>query len=208
MERMETSDAAAVARVLAGDRDAFRELVDRHSRSIFRLGFRMTGNEHDAEEVVQETFLRAYRRLKGFESRANFGTWLYRIGVSCSLDLMRSRQRRDAAGQASRPVPPLTDDSPDPIAMIPSEAPGPDRLLLSTEVGARVEQALAQLSPNERAAFVMRHYEGRPVEEIGRALGLRANATKNTVFRAVQKLRRALEPVAGPRIARRMETAG
>ena len=93
MTRMESGDAATVAQALAGDRDAFRQLVERHSHAIFRLAFRMTGNEADAEEVVQDTFLRAYRSLEQFESRANFGTWLYRIGVNCSLDFVRSRKR-------------------------------------------------------------------------------------------------------------------
>src|SRR3970282_557963 len=93
MNRMEGSDGAAVQQALAGDGDAFRVLVDRHSRSLVRLAYRMTGNEHDAEEVVQETLLRAYRRLSKFEARSNFGTWLYRIGINCSLDFRRSRQR-------------------------------------------------------------------------------------------------------------------
>src|SRR6266851_2980676 len=100
MNRMEGMDAATVARARAGDGDAFRALVERHSRSIFRLAYRMTGNEHDAEDVVQETFLRAYRRLNRFESRSDFGTWLYRIGVNCALDLMRKR-RSDAVRRDS-----------------------------------------------------------------------------------------------------------
>src|SRR2546428_2315880 len=93
MNRMEGMDAATVARARAGDGDAFRALVERHSRSIFRLAYRMTGNEHDAEDVVQETFLRAYRRLNRFQSRSDFGTWLYRIAVNCALDLMRGRRK-------------------------------------------------------------------------------------------------------------------
>src|SRR5512142_2859841 len=92
---MDGSDAAVVARVRAGDSDAFRVLVDRHARTIFRLACRMVGNEHDADDVVQETFLRAYRRINRFESRANFGTWLYRIAVNCSVDLLRQRPRRE-----------------------------------------------------------------------------------------------------------------
>src|SRR5919201_6219586 len=92
---MDASDAAAVlARARQGDGEAFRALVERHSRSVFRLAFRMTGNEQDAEDVVQESFLRAYRQLSRFESRANFGTWLYRITANCAVDLMRSRQAR------------------------------------------------------------------------------------------------------------------
>src|SRR5216684_7140102 len=92
IESTQGSDAAAVERTLAGDPDAYRVLVERHSRSIFRVAYRMTGNEQDAEEVVQDAFLRAYRRLDRFESRANFGTWLYRIAVNCSLDLLRKRR--------------------------------------------------------------------------------------------------------------------
>jgi len=75
------SDAVAVERTLAGDRDAFRALVERHSHNVFRLAYRMTGNRQDAEEVVQEAFLRAYQKLGQFAARANFGTWVYRIAA-------------------------------------------------------------------------------------------------------------------------------
>src|SRR5215211_2669615 len=91
---MPHTDAAAVALAREGDSEAFRALVERHSRSVFRLAYRMTGNEQDAEDVVQEAFLRAYKQLGRFESRANFGTWLYRIVSNCSVDLMRSKQAR------------------------------------------------------------------------------------------------------------------
>src|SRR6516165_9731042 len=100
---MDATEAAAVlARARQGDSDAFRALVETHSRSVFRLAFRMTGNEQDAEDVVQESFLRAYRQLGRFESRANFGTWLYRIVSNCSVDLMRARQSRHDASRRER----------------------------------------------------------------------------------------------------------
>lgn len=196
MIRMDGSDATQVAQALGGDQDAFRVLADRHSRSLFRLAYRMTGNEQDAEEVVQETLLRAYRRLDRFESRANFGTWLYRIGVNCSLDLMRKRKPESTRRQHA------TEDeseSNDPLAVAVSAAPGPDRLMLSGEVREKVREAMAELSPVERTAFVMRHFEGNSIEEIGQTLGLGAGATKNSVFRAVQKLRRQLEPLVSQR---------
>jgi RNA polymerase sigma-70 factor (ECF subfamily) len=193
MERMDETDALAVQQAQAGDRDAFRALVERHSRSIFRLAYRMTGNEHDAEEVVQETFLRAYRRLDKFESRANFGTWLYRIGVNCALDLRRARlrheEKREPVAQAENA------EAADHIEQVVSDAPSPERLVFSSQVGARIRQALSTLSDTERAAFLMRHFEGLGIEEIGAVLGLGDSATKNSIFRAVQKLRRALEPV-------------
>src|ERR1700733_15175447 len=91
---MELTDQAFVTKARAGDADAYRVLVERHSRALFRLSFRMTGNEQDAEDVVQESFMRAYRQLGKFDERASFGTWMYRIAMNCSLDLVRSRKRR------------------------------------------------------------------------------------------------------------------
>lgn len=202
MERMESNDAAAVAHALAGDREAFRALVERHSHAIFRLAFRMTHNEQDAEEVVQDTFLRAYRNLQQFESRANFGTWLYRIGVNCSLDFVRSRKRHVEGREVA-----ATEDAADPLDAIPASNPGPDRLAMAGQLRGRVELELARLSETERTAFTLRHVEGRSIEEIGAILGLRTSATKNSIFRAVQKLRIALEPMVAPR-SRRAEASG
>jgi RNA polymerase sigma-70 factor, ECF subfamily len=189
---MQITDAAVVAQVLAGDRDAFRVLVDRHSRSIFRVAYRMTGDQQDAEEIVQETFLRAYRSLEKFELRANFGTWVYRIAVNRTLDFLNARKiQMKEAYQIS--------DSPDPEdnqVQVATPSPGPERLLLSTEMKTRVAQALTLLTPAERVAFTMRHMEGQSIEEISKVLNLKASAAKNTVFRAVQKLRQQLESFA------------
>jgi RNA polymerase sigma-70 factor (ECF subfamily) len=187
---MEANDGATVAQVLAGDRDSFRVLVERHSGAVFRLAFRMSGNEHDAEDIVQETFLRAYRALHQFESRANFGTWLHRVAVNCALDHLRRVKRREEEPQG---LP--QDEEGDPLRSVPSAGPTPERLLLSAEVRRKLEGAMGELSGQERAAFVMRHYEGCSIEEIGRALGVRGNTAKNAVFRAVHKLREALEPM-------------
>jgi RNA polymerase sigma-70 factor, ECF subfamily len=186
--RMDASEAATVlARARQGDSDAFRVLVERHSRNAFRLAHRLTGNEQDAEDVVQESFIRAYRQLGRFESRANFGTWLYRIVANCSVDLIRVRQSRRDQSRA---------ESLDAAADIASNAaPGPERLARSAEIERHVASALSQLSPLERAAFTLRHYEGRSIDEIGRMLGLGTSATKHSVFRAVRKLRAALEPL-------------
>ena len=190
---MADTDAAQVALVLGGDPDAFRVLVERHGRRLFRLAYRMTGNEHDAEEIVQDAFLRAYRRLDRFEARSNFGTWLYRICANCALDLMR-RQRAD---QTRREPAPRDDDpdASDPLEAAASADPGPERLVLSAELGAGVRAAMNSLSATERAAFLLRHVEGFSIEEIARSLGLNTGATKNSVFRAVQKLRRHLDPL-------------
>src|SRR4051812_19764398 len=92
--RMEWTDAAAVDEARKGNQHAFRVLVERYSGPLFRLTFRMTGNEQDAEDLVQETFLRAYKQISKFDGRASFGSWLYRIGTNCSLDLLNARKIR------------------------------------------------------------------------------------------------------------------
>jgi RNA polymerase sigma-70 factor (ECF subfamily) len=186
---MPHTDAAAVALARDGDSDAFRALVERHSRAVYRLAYRMTGSPHDAEDVVQETFLRAYRQLARFESRANFGTWVHRIAVNCSIDLIRARPHREAAHDAA-------DLEQFGAALESTDATGtsPERLMLGTEVQARIGDAMSGLSRMERAAFMLRHLEGRSIEEISQALGLKTNATKHSIFRAVRKMRAALEP--------------
>jgi RNA polymerase sigma-70 factor (ECF subfamily) len=187
---MPQTDATAVALARDGDSEAFRGLVDRHSRAVYRLAHRMTGNPQDAEDVVQETFLKAYRQLGRFESRANFSTWLHRIAVNCSIDLIRGRKNQEAGHDAS-----------DLEALDGAHGghdqrvdPSPERLMLSSEVQEKVSRAMEGLTAMERAAFVLRHFEGQSIDEISRALGLKANAAKHSIFRAVRKMRLALEP--------------
>jgi RNA polymerase sigma-70 factor (ECF subfamily) len=188
---MELTDAAAVSRARTGDTDAFRVLVERHSRSLFRLAFRMTGNQQDAEDVVQDSFMRAYKQLGKFDERASFGTWLYRIAANASLDLVRSRKRRQEH-MAPQDADTEFDDT---VTALPSSDPTPERMALSGEVRQRVEAAMQELSPTERTAFVLRHFEGMCIEDVSRVLECQPGAAKHSVFRAVQKLRRALEPV-------------
>jgi RNA polymerase sigma-70 factor (ECF subfamily) len=192
MERMGGIDAEVVARARAGDKDAFRVLVERHSRLVFGVAYRLTGNETDADDVVQETFLRAYRRLDQFEDRANFGSWLYRIAANCAYDLLRGRRRHEehlesAADEDGEAIP----------HTVPSNDPQPDRVVFGREVRHRVDAALQRMSVLERSAFVLRHFEGMSIEEIGRALSLDTSATKHSIFRAVKKVRRALLPLVG-----------
>ena len=184
---MQTTDAATVSRARAGDSDAFRLLVEQHSRPVFRVAYRITGNEHDADDVVQETFLRVYRQLDRFQERANFGTWLHRIAINCALDLLRSRGRIDRHYGGDP-------EEAEMMGAITSSDPQQDRLLLSAELRNQVAAAMEKLSGNERTAFVLRHFEGMPVEEIGKTLGIQVNAAKHTIFRAVRKLRESLEP--------------
>jgi RNA polymerase sigma-70 factor (ECF subfamily) len=190
MHQMPEPEAAAVARARGGDSEAFRLLVERHSRSVYKVAYRITGNPDDAEDVVQETFLKAFRQLDRFEERASFATWLHRIAWNCSVDLLRSRPKREQAEEAD-----TLEQLGSTHAMVSGTmTPSPERLMASVQVGDRVKDAMERLSPLERAAFVMRHYEGRSIDEISRALEIRENAAKHSIFRAVRKMRVALEP--------------
>ena len=190
MDRMEgtDADADAVARFRAGDESAFRALVERHSRGVFRVAFRMTGNEQDAEDVVQETFLKAYRNLARFEERARFASWLHRIAANCAYDVLRSRKR----GHESIDEPRTTEDDERSAVELRSDDPPPDRLLFSREVRRKVTVAMARMSAVEKSAFALRHFEGCSIEEIGAALDLDQSATKHSIFRAVRKVRDVL----------------
>jgi RNA polymerase sigma-70 factor (ECF subfamily) len=185
MKQMHSDDAQVVAKARGGDQDAFRVLVERHSRSIYRLAYRMTGRPEDAEDVVQETLVRAYRQLGRFEARSNFATWLYRIGFNCAIDYMRARPQRESAE---------TDEKLEQMAKS-SKGPTTDDLVYAGEIGERVQEALGALSPQERAAFLMRHYHGCSIEEICSTLDLKSNAAKHSIFRAVKKMRAALRPL-------------
>src|SRR5262245_4779020 len=188
---MEDADAVAIERAKAGDSDGFRTLVQRHSRSVFRLAYRMTENEFDAEDVVQETFLRAYKQLDNYESRSSFSTWVYRIASNYALDLIRSRKRHtDRRVQSAE-----TEDGSDILDHVKSSAPGQDRMYCSEQLRQQLDLALSQLSEQERTAFLLRHFEGKSIDEIGAVLSLGTSATKNSIFRAVRKVREALEPV-------------
>ncbi len=182
LKQMTLDDAAAVAEARGGNQEAFKVLVDRHSRSLYRLAYRMTGKAEDAEDVVQETFIRAFRQLSRFEARSNVSTWLYRIAFNCAVDFLRSRPRRETATEV------------DALERLAPAATGPtmDDLVYAGQIGERMQVALGGLSEKERAAFLMRHYHGCSIEEIGNTLGMKTNATKHSIFRAVKKMRVAM----------------
>ena len=188
-EQAPHDEAERLTRARKGDEEAFRELVERHSTEVFRLAWRLTGNRENAEDVVQETFLKAYRSLHRFDARSSFGTWLYRIASNCALDLLRRGERQERGREE-----PGDEDRGDPFEALQTVEPGPLRRTLSSEIERRVADGLGQLTPMERTAFVLRHFEEHSISEIGRALGTRTSATKQAVFRAVGKLRKELLP--------------
>jgi RNA polymerase sigma-70 factor (ECF subfamily) len=186
---MEENEHSIIRAVLSGNKDAYGTLVARHSYAIFRVAFRITGDEADAEDVVQETFLRGYLKLESFESRAKFATWIYRIAVNYALSL-KSKRKPEAAYQIAEEADPTQHQ-----VQVADTAASPERLLLSQEIENLKAHAMKDLTATERTAFVLRHMEDRTTEEIAATLKIAPNAAKQAVFRAVQKLRRSLAPL-------------
>ena len=182
---MNEADAAILARAKSGHREAFRTIVERHSPGVFRVAYRLTRSEQDAEDVVQETFLKAYAELPRFEGRAALATWLYRIAANCAIDLIRRRPAVAIDAVDAEPA----------VMRLASASPGPDREAAGREMREHVDAALKDLTPLERAAFTLRHLEERPVDEICGILGQSPTATRHSIFRAVAKMRRTLAPL-------------
>jgi len=178
-ELAELDDAALVARSIAGEREAFGELVVRHRRSIYQLCYRFVGNHEDAVDLAQDVFLRAYRGLGRFKGNASLGTWLYRIGVNVCLN-------RVAAKVA--PTRPIDDGFP-----IAGAAADPAAGLIRQEQSARVRAAVMRLPRKQRATLILRIYHERSHAEIARILGSSVGAVKANLFHALNNLRKILQ---------------
>ncbi|WP_158819588.1 RNA polymerase sigma factor [Granulicella sp. S156] len=186
---MRNIEQEAIRSILAGDRDAYRVLMERHLPAVLRVTSRITGNPVDAEEAAQEAFLRAYNKLPEFREQAAFGTWVYRIAMNCALNLVE-RRSRDLGWNAV-----ALDDEPRAENIAVSHGPTPEAELLDREAVSQREHAMQALTPMERTAFVLRHVEDQSMSVIATALGVPVNSAKQAVFRAVSKLRRELAPV-------------
>ena len=134
---MSYGDDSALEQARGGDSDAFRVLVERHATAVFRLAYRMTGNETDAEDMVQETFLRAWREIRRFDGRASFGTWLHRICANRTVDFLRSRNRWQAAAT------PGESEEHDPFRHLSSGSPSPERAAQSAQAGGTNKSLVA-----------------------------------------------------------------
>ena len=185
---MNYTDQEAIERVLAGNPDDYRILMDRHLPAVLRLTFRVTGSLEDAEEAAQEAFLRAYKKLATFREQSAFPTWVYRIAMNCALNLVKRRSRSLAWSPAQSSSAHVSDD------LFVSPRPTPEASLLADEARQHQDQILECLTPMERSAFVLRHFEDQPVDVIATALNVSTNTARQTIFRAASKLRRQLAP--------------
>ncbi len=174
------------ARCRAGDLGAFEELYREHASRLYNLAYRMTGTAADAEDLVQEMFLLAHRKLGSFKGESSLGTWLYRLGVNLTVDWLRSRQHRNSKATAS------LDDEKERGQRLPA-VPTNEMTLTRLEL----ERAIATLPESYRSAFVLHDVEGFGHAEIGSMLGIAEGTSKALVHKARVRLRQYLTRSSG-----------
>ncbi|HEX7959571.1 MAG TPA: sigma-70 family RNA polymerase sigma factor [Terriglobales bacterium] len=182
------NDTDLIREAQRGSRAAFEELVRQYDQSVLRLALHLTGSEHDAQDIYQEAFLKAYRHIGNFRFECSFYTWMYRIVTNLCLDQLRKKKTR----KEDSPV--IVDDSGEEYDLLDNTAdkrPGanPERDLMRRELGGKINRALDRLTPRERMVFELKHYQGLKLRTIGEMLNTTEETAKNTLFRATQKLR-------------------
>ena len=174
---MEVSDEVLVERARAGGKEAFGLLVDRHSRMVYNLAFRISGSHEQAEDIAQEAFLRAYRALAKFEGKSQFSTWLYRIVSNVALNKLE----RDPSERVAT-------DRIDPA----SHHEGPAQTVVRRERQEQVRRAVLSLPSNYRLVITLHHLQGFSYDEVAETLELPLGTVKTYIFRAKQILKQSL----------------
>jgi len=177
------TDAELVESCLAGRREAFDQLVERHQRHVYQLCYRFVGNHEDASDLAQDVFIRAYRALGKFKGEASLGTWLYRIGVNVCLNKVGAKAPKPDA------LDPLLAASDERIASTGESA---DAALLRGERAGQVRAAIARLPRKQRATLILRVYHELPHEEIAGILGSSVGAVKANFFHALNNLKKLM----------------
>lgn len=177
------TDAELVESCLAGRREAFDLLVERHQRHVYQLCYRFVGNHEDASDLAQDVFIRAYRGLRKFKGEASLGTWLYRIGVNVCLNRVGAKTPKPDA------LDPLLAASDERIAATGESA---DAAILRGERAGQVRAAIARLPRKQRATLILRVYHELPHDEIAGILGSSVGAVKANFFHALNSLKKLM----------------
>ncbi|MCX6555086.1 MAG: sigma-70 family RNA polymerase sigma factor [Candidatus Aminicenantes bacterium] len=180
-------EADWVALAKAGDRSAMRELYERTRSRIFSLAYRYAGNAADAEDILQDSFIKAFSSLRKCQLNENsyFATWLYRIAVNCSLDHIRRRRTRESHANAEWSTRLSADTENEGSAT-------PEGEYLRGEIRQQVQRGLAKLSSRKRMVVVLRHYQQLKIGEIAAVMGCSQGSVKRQLFRALAQLKKEL----------------
>ena len=180
-------DRAVIEQVLAGDNDAFGILVERYQTKIYNLALRMCGNEDDAFDLAQESFLRAWRNLGSFQFESAFSTWLFRLCSNICLDFLRAKKRRAAVSLT------MTDDEGEENQLeIPDPGKTPEEAVFAAEDRELLTRALNELPADQREILTLRAIDDLSYSEIARILNLQEGTVKSRLSRARTALRKKL----------------
>jgi RNA polymerase sigma-70 factor, ECF subfamily len=184
-------DTILIRRAQQGDTAAFEELVRNYDRSVLRLTMRLTDSTEDAQDIYQDTFIRAYRKIGQFRFECSFYTWIYRIATNLCSDYLRRKQVRDRYAYSERYSGENDGREETVLDRACEQRPGasPERAALNEELKKQILLALNELSATERMVFELRHYEGLKLQTVASILSTTENTIKNTLFRATRKLR-------------------
>jgi RNA polymerase sigma-70 factor, ECF subfamily len=197
---IEKETEISVEALQAGDREEFFRLVDAYSGPIYRLALKMLGVPTDAEDVLQNTFMKAFQHLKEFEGRSSLSTWLYRIASNEALMLLRKQRPEVPLSEAAPEGEDNNDYSP---AQFTDWCCLPEDEFLSSESRAALDRAVRHLPETQRIVFVLRDIEGLSIQETGEVLNLSEAAVKTRLLRARLRLREELSTYYGERLDKR-----
>jgi RNA polymerase sigma-70 factor, ECF subfamily len=178
---MEASDRDLMARLAAGDREALGPLMERHHVRIYRIALSYLRDRDEAQDAVQETFVKACQGASRWDGSSEVAPWLARIAVNHAIDIYRRGRRRSKAE-----TPLLDEEHGERIA---APAPSPERRAMDSEAGQRISAALVGLPDRQRAVVVLRLYEEMNLEEIARALDMSLGTVKSSLHRALRRMR-------------------
>lgn len=183
---MALTDEELVARSIGGDQDSFNQLIVRWERPIYGLAYRVIGREEDARDIVQETFLRAFRALPGFKGQAKFSSWLYRIALNLCRDWIR-RQKRTPVVSAPEGV--------DIIELAAEQGPveSIETLVARKQLSETVAEAMQHLPEEQRTAIILKEYHGLTFQEIADLQACPLSTVKTRLYQGLSVLRRRLE---------------
>ena len=185
-------ERSLVRRCLAGEENSFADLVGRFQNMVFNLSYRFMGNPQEAEDLAQEVFLKVFRSLDTFRRQSTLKTWIYRITTNMALNRIKWLRRRGRHRQvsidvsASEEMPPMSDSLPD-------STPGPDKTVEGFQIGERLQEALDQLSDDQKAVVILRDVEGLSYEEIAETLGVNIGTVKSRLARGRGNMQQMLK---------------
>jgi RNA polymerase sigma-70 factor (ECF subfamily) len=189
----DVSELDLVKRCQAGDSEAFDELVTRYRTRIFAMIYNMVHNEQDAWDLAQDSFVKAWKSIKRFRGRSSFYTWIYRIVMNVTIDWLRKKQVKGAGVEFDDAIQ-LKEIDPA-SKTLPKAEPLPFERMERTEVRARIDNAISQLSPEHRAVILMKETEGMQYHEIAESLGCSIGTVMSRLFYARKKLQNLLKDV-------------